>query len=89
MKKERYFIDERSGCMAVRDRTLIGDLRSSGLHSNYPCVVKWWDGVILEKTCPTCKHKTSGGWSIPGTSRAEAQELCRTLNAGLKQEKKA
>ena len=80
MKKEQYFIDERSGCMAVRDRTLIGNDRPAGLQRNFPSVVKWWDGVILEKTCPTCSHKSSGGWSITGQSRAEAQEVCRKVN---------
>ena len=77
---ERYFVDERGGCIAVRDREKTNP-DYPGLHEDTTGVVKYWNGTPVSKTCPTCKHTRSNGWEIPQAIKDEAQELCDSLNS--------
>ena len=79
MADKRYFIDKRSGCIAVCDRTKI-DTDYPGLHENTPGVVQYWMGRRVISHCPTCKQVTSGGWELLEGQCEEAQKLCDELN---------
>lgn len=76
---ERYYIDERVGCIAVRD--LMVPLEDSHLDSSTEGVVKFWMGNWRENTCPTCHQKCGGHWEISEEIRADAVRLCEKLNA--------
>ena len=70
----RYFVDERVGCVAVRDRqhTNFHDHIQS-LNADTKGVVKYWLGYIIDKKL---------GWTIRPEDLAEALALCDKLNAG-------
>lgn len=78
-RKVRYFIDERSGCVAVRDREQT-DPEYRGLHKDTVGVVRYWSGEPVQQACPTCGHRISAGWEISEANRRAAQGLCETLN---------
>lgn len=70
MNPDRYYIDERCGCIAVRDRTLDQPMeRYPGLHDYTPGVVEYWHG------------KWVGSWVIPDAFLAKAKAECERLNA--------
>ena len=75
-----YFVDERSGCVAVRDRTKT-DPDYSGLHEDTDGVVKFWGGYSVTKKCPTCGHERSDGWEMKQEDIDEAEAYCDKLNA--------
>jgi len=76
----RYFVDDRSGCIAVRDRTLT-DPDYPGLHEDTTGVVRYWHGNLAPKiVCPICHHARSNGWVISDTVKLAAQKLCDSLN---------
>ena len=77
--RDRYFVDERGGCIAVRDRDKT-DPDYNGLHPDTAGVVRYWDGQRVEDKCPTCGHDRSFGWSILDGDREAARALCRELN---------
>ena len=80
-KPERYFVDSRCGCVAVRDRTLT-DPDYPGLHEDTTGVVRYWHGRIVEgEPCPTCGHVASGSWKVSAHDKAQAVLLCAELNA--------
>ena len=76
----RFFVDERTGCIAVRDRGYT-DPEYNGLHSDTVGVVRYWDGKPETVTCPTCGHTRSNGFSIADEDRQAAHALCDRLNA--------
>ena len=76
---ERYFIDERVGCIAVRDREKT-DPEYQGLHADTPGVVEFWCGKLAIEHCPTCGHETSHH-TVPAASKAKAILLCGEVNA--------
>lgn len=76
--EKRYYIDERSGCIAVRDRTKDGD--SPGLHPDTRGVVQFWMGFQETVKCPTCGHQAQGAWTVPPETRGAAEQLAATLN---------
>lgn len=72
MTQPRYFIDERSGCIAVRDRTLtLPTEQCPGLHDYTPGVVWYRHG------------NWEGAWRIPDAILAEAKAEAERLNAAL------
>ena len=75
----RYYIDERSGCIAVcaRERT---DPDYNGLHADTEGVVQYWDGRRTEKKCSECGHVQFSGWEVSEDDRLAAAELCARLN---------
>lgn len=68
---DRYFIDKRVGCIAVRDRHFT-DPTYQGLHEDTEGVVKYWHG-----------HEIMGEWSVPIEYEEEAMFLCKELNDNL------
>jgi rubredoxin len=79
MAMERYFVDERSGCIAVRDRTKTAP-DYNGLHADTEGVVKYWEGIPVRHVCPTCGHTEGWGYTVPETAIEEARGLCDSLN---------
>ena len=75
----RYFVDERTGCIAVRDRDAT-DPDYNGLHSDTVGVVKYWDGEPRNDVCPTCGHEIGRGYVVLDNARREAYALCDSLN---------
>ena len=80
---ERYFVDRRVGCVAVRDRTLV-DPEYSGLHSDMECVVRFWKipkGVV---TCESCgsRHEQHLDGEVEASM---AQRLADHLNSHQEQ----
>lgn len=76
---DRYFVDERNGCIAVRDRDNT-DPDYNGLYSDTKGVVKYWAGQSVIHTCPTCGHCKSQGWELSDEAIQEAHALCNSLN---------
>lgn len=70
--QERFFVDERSGIVAVRDR-MYTDPDYNGLHSDTNGVIKSWGGVYNRK---------SYCWNLEQWQVDEANNLCRELNNG-------
>jgi hypothetical protein len=79
MKCERYFIDERSGCIAVRDRELT-DPGNPGLHPDTDGVVQYWHGIQSTERCPTCRQRRPAEWQVTDANRQAAIALCAELN---------
>jgi len=82
--KKRYFVDERSGCLAVRDCNNT-DIEYLGLHPDTKGVVKYWDSHQVFETCPTCNHEKFAGYEIDEDDINEAIDLCYKLNQDNKQ----
>ena len=78
-KEDRYFVDERGGCIAVRDR-LNTELDSNHLDSDTKGVVKYWAGFQQKHLCPTCHQVTHTEWKVKDSDRADANEVCFRLN---------
>jgi hypothetical protein len=87
MMGDRYYLDERVGCVAVRDHTL--DLPDEdGLHPNTEGVVKFWMGekkVPDMHHCPLCMryHEIAGigmNWTVSEETIKEATKFCEDLN---------
>ncbi len=76
---ERYYIDERVGCIAVRDSLVKTD--DSHLDSQTEGVAGFWMGQWRQDECPTCHQKCGGHWEIGEGIKAEATRLCEKLNA--------
>jgi hypothetical protein len=76
---ERYFVDERSGCIAVRDRQNT-DPDNNGLHSDTQGVIKYWDGESKIDVCSTCGNKNFHGYFVADDIKQEAYSLCDSLN---------
>ena len=75
----RFFVDERSGCVAVRDRKKT-DPEYQGLHTYTAGVVRYWAGTEVMETCPTCRHTRFVSWTISEEALKAAQDLCKRLN---------
>lgn len=82
-KQERFFVDVRGGCVAVRDREHPDyDADYRGLHFDMPDVMAYWHGKPKNKRCETCGHERFVGWVLPDGCEDAADELCRKLNSG-------
>ena len=79
MSDPRFFTDERTGCIAVRDRTMT-DPDYQGLHPDTDGIVQYWAGRPLAEICPTCGHRAHGGWTVEDKDRDAAVKLCEKLN---------
>lgn len=73
----RFFVDDRAGCVAVRDRTLT-DPEYQGLHEDTEGVVKFWMKDLQKHRCTSCGH-TQSRW-IDRNEVNEARELAKLLN---------
>lgn len=79
---DRYFVDRRCGCVAVRDREKM-DPEENGLHPDMECVVRYWDIPMQSSPCPTCGHVRSK-FSCGDTETAMAEYLADSMNAMLR-----
>jgi hypothetical protein len=67
---DRYFLDVRSGCAAIRDRHHKNfDPTYPGLHEDTPDVVKYIHG-----------KRTSSGWTLDSKELGMLEELKEKLN---------
>ena len=79
MSDPRFYVDERAGCVAVRDRTKTNP-DYPGLHEHTAGVVKFWMGKWEKKLCPECGQSTFARWTVNPSHRAEAECLAKELN---------
>lgn len=77
----RYFVDERVGCVAVRDRRFMAASGEPGLHPVSSGVVQYWHGVAVSSKCPTCGQHIGSVWTVNDDDRKAAHVLCDELNA--------
>ena len=75
---KQYFVDERGGCIAVRDRSKT-DPGYSGLHADTDGVVRYWHGYLAENVCLACGHNLPY-WALKDGDRESARALCDKLN---------
>jgi len=75
----RYFVDERIGCIAVRDRTKT-DPEYNGLHEDTEGVVQFWEGIYTNERCPTCGTNLRTKFTVSEEAIKEARALCDHLN---------
>jgi len=76
---DRYMVDERSGIIAVRDRTLMVQ-GYPGLSDSLPDVVQAWHGTQVQETCSECGHSAIAGWTVSRDDVQAAYELCKRMN---------
>jgi hypothetical protein len=65
---DRYYVDQRVGCIAVRDS--MKNYGSPGLHTYTYDVVKYWYG----------RKDASGEWEVPWRFIKRAHRLSHRLN---------
>jgi hypothetical protein len=75
----RYFVDERNGCIAVRDRTKTNP-EYHGLHADTEGVVRFWNGYTINTVCPTCGQARHGQHVVRDEDRNEAYRICNLQN---------
>ena len=75
--EQRFYVDERVGCIAVRDRTK-DDKWCSGLSKQMDGVKAFWTGVSSKDEKGNFKQ-----WDVLDWQRKEANELCDLLNTGV------
>jgi hypothetical protein len=73
----RFYVDERVGCIAVRDRTK-DHWWNSGLSEDTEGVRGYWTGVRQEDEKGNFKQ-----WDVLDSQRKEAAVLCDLLNTGV------
>jgi len=76
---DRYFVDKRGGCVAVRDRTKT-DPGYQGLHADTIGVVRFWMGEQRRVCCPHCGNRRTEGWDVTSDIVDAAVNVCRELN---------
>lgn len=80
MSNERFFVDQRVGIIAVRDRTKT-DPDYQGLHRDTEGVVWSASGELRDgPQCPTCKRSHGKEWFLPDAVIEEASRRCKELN---------
>jgi len=79
---ERYFVDLRIGCCAVRDRTKLANVlfegedpvpEGPGLHAEMQSVVQYWHGR-------RCRDGDFLHWEVSPADVAAAHKLCSEMN---------
>ena len=79
MSEDRYYIDKRDGCIAIRDKQNT-NLDDHGLHPETQGVTHYRDGQQKFEDCPTCKHRRMVGWEVAQDVVTEMEELCKKMN---------
>jgi hypothetical protein len=75
---DRYYVDKRVGCVAVRDRTKECP-ESRCLDPDMEDVVHFWSFGRVEKQCPTCGH-TTYDWAAGQGPVTAAHAMASALN---------
>lgn len=73
---DRFYVDKRVGCVAVRDRKFIETNPTPGLHFDTLGVVAYWGGA---------RDKNTNDWSVDSNYVVMALSLCELLNEQDKQ----
>lgn len=73
---ERYYIDERVGCIAICDAAIHND--SNGLNPSKRNVVRYWSGIDITGRIFGARFVT---WRVPGYIRKRARRICQEMNA--------
>ena len=71
---EKYYVDERVGCIAVREYFNVNYELSPGLNLDTPDVIKFWGGN---------QETESGDWYVDDKDRNAVNQLCESLNKKL------
>lgn len=80
MSEERFFVDKRVGCIAVRDRALT-NADDQGLHPDTDGVIRYWSGIKIQPgDCPHCNQKLPSEHAVRLEDVEAAEILCRNLN---------
>jgi len=78
---ERYFVDERVGMVAIRDRFHPEyDKERSGLNSQMPDVFISWAGTQVSVICKECGHTKYKEWRVDPAVVKIAENMCAELN---------
>lgn len=77
---KRFFIDERIGCIAVRDSSLMNEDSGNCLERESDGVVWFRMGHHSVRYCEKCHQATGSDWTISDVMRTQAQEECDRLN---------
>ena len=75
----RYYIDQRKGCIAVRDKNL-DNLEDDILWHGIPGVIKFWLFPLEPYFCPTCDQCITNIRPINNEMVKQAEKLCKELN---------
>jgi hypothetical protein len=78
VSNERYYIDERNGCIAICDSTIPTD--ALGLHADSPHVIEFCTGHPIVEACAECGHRRTVGWNVPDDVRAVYLAACKQMN---------
>lgn len=79
--RDRFFIDERVGCIAVIDRQHPDyDPKRQGLEERMGGVVWYEDGIQVVENCPHCGGTQGKGWLLRKGARERAEKQLRILN---------
>lgn len=70
----RYFVDLRNGCIAIRDRYYV-DPDRQGLHSDMECVVDFRMGYTTSKP-----YRNQTEWDVDESDIKELNGKCAILN---------
>lgn len=76
---DRYFIDERGGCIAVRDREQT-DPDYNGLHSDTAGVMWFEMGIYTPRKCDHCGSVSHYTWELKDGARDRAEAEAARLN---------
>jgi hypothetical protein len=74
----RYFVDERGGCVVVLDRTKY-DFPDGCLDHNEDAVMEFWAKEKVKTRCEACGH-VKEAWADAGKILEEANRLAMRLN---------
>ena len=75
--QNRYYVDIRIGCVAVRDRNIHVD--SQGLNDEMDGVMFFKIFSFNPRSCPACGH-TISSWADGREEIEEATRVCNQLN---------
>lgn len=79
---ERFYVDERVGCIGVRDRTEDASrVDEPGLNTETTGLLRLWFGVHKTKQCPTCHTMLDDGYTISDVVKQSAAGLAEKLNS--------
>ena len=77
---DRYYVDDRVGCIAVRDRTF-DDPEYKCLEPDVEGVIQYWPGEMVDgEVCEKCKRPFGKVWTVKPEDIVSAKALCEKLN---------
>lgn len=78
---QRFWIDERSNCIAIRDRRLrSSSCMSPALTPETEDVVEFFPGHQIDKFDESKPHLSKKIWTVSESTRLQANKICNDLN---------